>query len=112
MQTRIPHLVLLLAMTMFCGEARADTEHDRQSWHGPVRDPGGIEDVDDERDCGENVEHPVGEDGPDDRGPGTGTAAHAAGQDDDTGDLSDPAGERGVPEQADGECGEDRAPAR
>jgi chromosome segregation ATPase len=29
MQTRIPRLVLLLAAAVFCGEARADTEHDR-----------------------------------------------------------------------------------
>ncbi|MDE5457046.1 hypothetical protein GWE18_30310 [Bradyrhizobium sp. CSA112] len=29
MQTRIPRLVLLLAAAAFCGEARADTEHDR-----------------------------------------------------------------------------------
>ena len=29
MQTRIPRLVLLLAAALSCGEARADTEHDR-----------------------------------------------------------------------------------
>jgi hypothetical protein len=82
------------------GNQRADSysQRDPEPGHGPSRQAGRVEDVDDEPDSGDDVEEAMRKDGPDDRRPAPRPAADMPRQDHHASDLPDPTRERGVPE--------------
>ncbi len=88
-------------------EPDPDPAHDREGGHGPVGEPGRVEDVHHERHRDDEVEQPVREDGAGDRRPRARPPAQVPGEDRHARELAHAPGQRGVPEQPHAEGGED-----